>query len=170
MTTFPSAPSPPTTCVTRRKASVSPESQPSSSKAGTQLYFSEAGTQLPDFSQISAHDSGAWHHSHTPGHNSIWDFYFDITEWHILPALMLHLINPCTKRKVLSLTKPKGKIYKTKSLGHYITLAEHYKWVLSSKSVSYLSFCQSKAQWITIECSRKLFSYFEYHEEPIARH
>ena len=24
-------------------------------------------------------------------------------------------------RKVLSLTKPKGKIYKTKSLGHYIT-------------------------------------------------
>ena len=25
------------------------------------------------------------------------------------------------KRKVLSLTKPKGKIYKTKSLGHYIT-------------------------------------------------
>ena len=37
------------------------------------------------------------------------------------PALMLHLTNPCAKRKVLSLTKPKGKIYKTKSLGHYIT-------------------------------------------------
>ena len=37
------------------------------------------------------------------------------------PALMLHLINPCAKGKVLSLTKPKGKIYKTKSLGHYIT-------------------------------------------------
>ena len=59
---------------------------------------------------------------------SIWDFYFDISEWHILPtrawtpALMLHLTNPCTKRKVLSLTKPKGKIYKTKSLGHYITI------------------------------------------------
>ena len=33
----------------------------------------------------------------------------------------LHLINPCAKRKVLSLTRPKGKIYKTKSLGHYIT-------------------------------------------------
>ena len=33
----------------------------------------------------------------------------------------LHLTNPCAKRKVLSLTKPKGKIYKTKSLGHYIT-------------------------------------------------
>ena len=33
----------------------------------------------------------------------------------------LYLANPCAKRKVLSLTKPKGKIYKTKSLGHYIT-------------------------------------------------
>ena len=33
----------------------------------------------------------------------------------------LHLTNPCTKKKVLSLTKPKGRIYKTKSLGHYIT-------------------------------------------------
>ena len=27
-------------------------------------------------------------------------------------------------RKVLSLTKPKGKIYKTKFLGHYITIGE----------------------------------------------
>ena len=35
---------------------------------------------------------------------------------------MLHLTNPCAKRKFLSLTKPKGKIYKTKSLGHYITI------------------------------------------------
>ena len=58
----------------------------------------------------------------------IWDFYFDISEWHILPArawtpaLMLHRTNPCAERKVLSLTKPKGKIYKTKSLGHYITV------------------------------------------------
>ena len=57
----------------------------------------------------------------------IWEFYFDICEWRILsacawtPALMLHLTNPCIKRKVLILTKPKGKIYKTKSLRHYIT-------------------------------------------------
>ena len=34
---------------------------------------------------------------------------------------MLYLTNPWAKRKVLSLTKAKGKIYKTKSLGHYIT-------------------------------------------------
>ena len=57
----------------------------------------------------------------------IWEFYFDICEWCILPTrtwtptLMLHLNNPWTKRKVLILTKPKGKIYKTKSLRHYIT-------------------------------------------------
>ena len=49
---------------------------------------------------------------------SIWDFYFDISE---LGALMLHLTNPCAERKVLSLTKPKGKIYKTKSLRNNIT-------------------------------------------------
>ena len=33
----------------------------------------------------------------------------------------VHLTNPCTKQKVLSLTKPKGKIYKTKSLRNYMT-------------------------------------------------
>ena len=76
----------------------------------------------------SVHTSGAWCHVHPQVPFSIWDFYFDISEWHILPAhalwtpaLMLHLTNPCAKQKVLSLTKPKGKIYKTKFLGHYIT-------------------------------------------------
>ena len=120
MLTFPSAPT--TTCGTRRKASVSPESQPSSSKAGT---------QLTDFSQISAHASGAWRHSHLV--ISYLGFYFDICEWRVLsahawtPAFMLHLTNPCAKRKVPSPTKPKGKIYKTKSLGHYITNREARK-------------------------------------------
>ena len=33
----------------------------------------------------------------------------------------LHLTNPCAKRKVLSLTKPQCRIYKTKSPSHYIT-------------------------------------------------
>ena len=64
--------------------------------------------------------------THIPWSHS--NFYFDISEWHILsarawtPALMLHLTNPCAKRKVLSLTKPKPKIDKTKSLRNYITL------------------------------------------------
>ena len=74
----------------------------------------------------SAHASGAWRHPHPRVTILIWDFYFDISEGHVLsarawtPALMLHLTNPCAKRKVLSLTKPKGKIYKTKSLRNYI--------------------------------------------------
>ena len=74
-----------------------------------------------------AHASDVWRHSHPLVTITIWDFYFDICEWHILPActwtpaLMLHLTNPCAKQKVLSLTKPKGKIYKMKSLSHYIT-------------------------------------------------
>ena len=98
--------------------SVNPEGQRSSS---------DAKIQLTAFSQISAHASGAWRHPNTLVPIPIWDFYFDISEWHIFsactwtPALMLHLTNPCAKRKVLSLTKPKGKIYKMKSLSNYIT-------------------------------------------------
>ena len=34
----------------------------------------------------SAHASGAWRHSHPQVIFSIWDFYFDICERHILPA------------------------------------------------------------------------------------
>ena len=96
--------------------SADPESQPL-----------DTGTQLTAFSQMSAHASGVWRHLHPLVSIPIWNFYFDISEWHILsartwtPALMLHLTNPCTKRKVLSLTKPKSKIYKTKSLSNYIT-------------------------------------------------
>ena len=121
MTTFPSAPNhvrhPPQTT---GLASARPERQPSRS---------DAGTQPTDFSQIPeilrAHFRCMT--SFTSRGHIIWDFYFDISEWHILPArawtpaLMLHLTNPCTKRKVFSLTKLKGKIYKTKFFGHYIT-------------------------------------------------
>ena len=101
-----------------RLVSPGSESQPSSS---------EARTQLTAFSQISAHASGVWRQPNTLVPIPIWEFYFDISECHILsarvwtPALMLHRTNPCAKRKVLSLTKLKGKIYTTKSLGNYIT-------------------------------------------------
>ena len=121
--TFPSTP--PTTCGTQPQTtglvSVNPESKPS---------FSEARTQLTDFFQISkssAHASGAWRHSHPLVPITTWGFYFDISEWHILStrawthALMLYLTNSCTMWKVLIITKPKGKIYKTKSLRHYFT-------------------------------------------------
>ena len=107
----------------------SAQSRLASPSSESRLFRSEAGTQLTAFSQIpkaSAYASGAWRHSHPLVSIPIWDFYFDISEWHILsvrawtPALMFHLTNPCTKRKVLILTRPKGKIYKTKSLGNYI--------------------------------------------------
>ena len=118
---------PQTTCCTYHKSSVSFKSQLSSLEAKTQLHVWRQELNSLTFSQISAHASGLWRHSHSPVTIPIWDFYFDICEWHILPArawtpaLMLHLTNPCAKWKVLSLTKPKGMIYKTKSLGHYIT-------------------------------------------------
>ena len=104
-----------------RLASAGPESQPSSSEAGTQL---TAFSQIP---KSSAYASNAWSHSHPLAPISIWDFYFDISKRYILsacvgtPALMLHQTNPCAKQKVLILTKLKGKIYKTKSLRNYIT-------------------------------------------------
>ena len=118
-----------TRCAQSRLASPSSESQPSSY---------ETGTRLTGFSQISAHASGAWRHPNTLVPIPIRDFYFDISEWHILsvrtwtPALMLHLTNPRTKRKVLILTKPKGKIYKTKSLRHYITYIYIYIYIYIS--------------------------------------
>ena len=46
------------------------------------------------------------------------------------PAL-LHLTNPCAKWKVLILTKPKGMVYKTKSLRNYITYMQgsNQEWI-----------------------------------------
>ena len=117
MLTFPSAP---TTRDTRHKVSVSSGSQPSSS---------DAKTRLPDFSQIPKILRARFRcmmSITSPGHILLSGIYFDISEWHPparawTPVLMLHLTNPCAMRKVLSQTKPKGKIHKTKSLGHYIT-------------------------------------------------
>ena len=102
------------------------QSRLASPRSESRLSRSEAGTQLTAFSQISAHAAGARRHPHPLISIPVWDFYFDISEWHILstrawtPALMFHLTNPCAKRKVRTLTKPKGKIYKTKSLRNYI--------------------------------------------------
>ena len=75
--------------------SASPESQLSSSNAKT---------QLTDFSYIPKIRRARFRCMTSfisPGHIPIWDFYFDISEWHILPthawtpALMLHLTNTC---------------------------------------------------------------------------
>ena len=116
------------------------KSHPSSSDGKTQLtdfsqisaHASDGKTQLTDFSQISAYASGVWHHSHPWSHpqlgifivTSLNDTSTPRTREHLHPCL--HLTNPCAKWKVLSLTKPKGKIYKMKSLGHYITYIYTY--------------------------------------------
>ena len=119
----------------------------------------ELNSQL--FLEISAHASGAWRHPNTLVTIPIWDFYFDITEWHILsarawtPALMLHLTNPCAKRKVLILTKPKGKIYKTKSLRNYITKLQ----VLNSNTWNYLTVCKQMSFGLFENCYLKIFVY-----------
>ena len=83
--------------------------------------------------------------THIPWYNS----YLGFLCWHLhilsarawTPALMLHLTNPCAKRKVLCLTKPKGKIYKTKSLRHDITLPFRARvtWNYGNKGVLYIS-------------------------------
>ena len=57
-----------------------------SPRSESQLSRSDAGTQLTAFSQLSAHASGAWRHRHRLVQFRIWDFYFDISEWHILSA------------------------------------------------------------------------------------
>ena len=73
--------------------------------------------QIPQILSASGHDV-----IHVPGHIS----YLGFLLWHLwlshpprahvnTCAQCVHLTNPCTKRKVLSLTKQKGKIYKTKN-------------------------------------------------------
>ncbi len=119
----------------------------------SRLPRSEAGTQLSGFffksQKSSAHASGAWRHSHPLVSISTWDFNFDISEWHILsarawtPALMLHLTHALS-RKVLILTKPKGKIYKTKSIRNYITK--------ESNVVIYFDNRKMNAADITVKC------------------
>ena len=100
MLTFPSAntiTTTTTTCSTPPQTtgmiSAIPESQQSSL---------DAKTQLTDFSQILQILRARFRcmtSFTSPGHT----FYFDISEWHILPAhawtpaLMLHLTNPCVR-------------------------------------------------------------------------
>ena len=99
--------------------------------AKTQLLRSDAGTQLTDFSQILQILRTCFRcmTSFTlPSSVS----YLGFLLWHLwmtrpLRARVITCAHVCTElthalsRKVLSLTKPKGKIYKAKSFRHYIT-------------------------------------------------
>ena len=119
MMTFPSAPHP-----SRAAPAGKPRRAPKANRLPRTLKFNSDFFQIPQILRARLRCMTSFI---SPVLFSIWDFYFDIFGWHILPArawtpaLMVHLTNPYAKRKVLSLTKPKGKIYKTKSLGHYIT-------------------------------------------------
>ena len=88
-------------------------------------------TQLTDFSQISPNPQRT-----LPVHDVIhspWSYpltgIFTLTSVNNTSSprarqnlrSSLHLTNPCAKRNVHSITKPKGRIYKTKPLCHYIT-------------------------------------------------
>ena len=122
---------PPITCGTRRMASASSKSQTSSSDAKTPLFRSDPETQLIDFFSNPQnpprmfpvhgiiHIPRSYFLSGVSAVTSLNDTFALRTREHLRSCL--HLTNPCAKRKVLSLTKPKGKIYKTKSLSHYIT-------------------------------------------------
>ena len=87
-------------------------------------FFNKPKSQQTAFFQIPQILSASWHDVvHVPGHIS----YLGFLLWHLwlshpprahvntCTQLTHALTNPYTKRKVLSLTKPKGKIYKTKN-------------------------------------------------------
>ena len=71
--------------------------------------------------RIPAHRFRAWSHSHPSSVLfPIWGFYCDICDCHILPArawtpAWMSAPTHALSQKVLSLTKPKDKIYKTKN-------------------------------------------------------
>ena len=126
MLTFPSVPNhvrhPPKTT---GLASMIPESQPSSSEAGTQLYWLFSSPQKPPRT-LPVHDVIHIPRSHFQSGVSILTSLNGTSAPRAREHLRscLHQTNPCAKEKVLSLTKPKVKIYKTKSLCHYITFAK----------------------------------------------
>ena len=68
--------------------SASSESQLSSSDAKTQHSRLDPGTQLTDFSQIPKILHACFQYMTSFPSPGIWDFYFDVSEWHILRARM----------------------------------------------------------------------------------
>ena len=91
---------------------------------------------------------------HVPGHIS----YLVFLLWHLWlshpPRVCVntctqcvHLTNPCTKRKVLRLTKPKGKIYKTKNSNIKIIPPQLYNNYTERKLVPLLVEENGKIPW-----------------------
>ena len=97
----------------------------------------------------------------SPGHT----YYLGFLFWHLWTThpprarqhmhSSLQLTNPCAKRKVLSLTNPKSKIYKTKSHSHYITLLPHLSLSLTDSLPSLNLLCYSKTDARFMQNRRK---------------
>ena len=80
-----------------------------SSNLNSLLFFSKS-------LRVPVHRFRAWRHSHPQSHFAIWGFYYDISDRHILPArAWTPALMSAPSRKVVSLTKPKDMIYKTKN-------------------------------------------------------
>ena len=112
---------------TRRKASASPKVNclPRTLKFNSTDFFSNP--QNPP-RVLPVHDVIHMPRSHFLSGVSIVTSLNDTSVPHAREHLRscLPLTNSCAKRKALSLTKPKGKIYRTKSLGHYITIYQPF--------------------------------------------
>ena len=78
---------PPTRVAPATRPLQASESHPSSSDRKTQLNWLFKKSQ-----KSSARTSGAWRHSNPLVNLSVWDFYFDICERHILPRAR---VNTC---------------------------------------------------------------------------
>ena len=150
---------PQTTWGTRHKASAS--------KRKSTVFFRPQNSTHWLYSKISAHAFSAWRHSHPWSHplsgifivTSLNDTSAPRAREHLRPCL--HLSNPCAKRKVLSLTKPKGKIYKAKSLGHYIT------WASKNWLTGRIRFWEAIKIMLTIKCFIKhKFFIYNHHQRP----
>ena len=132
------------------------ESQPSSSDGKTQLTFLKSQPMLPVCDV-----------THIPGHILNLGFLL----WHLWMTRPLRAhVNACAhvctllthalSRKVLSLTKPKGKIYKTKSLGYYITMIPTEK-NLTNSEFNFLWFLLlNRNKWYKIELCKKICKEF----------
>ena len=115
MLAFPTAP--PHHMRTRHKASASKRKSP--------FFFRPQDSTQLTFFKFPEHASG---HSHPLINLSLGFLFWNLWTTHpphvctSTPVLKFaHKLTCVLSWKVLSLTKPKGKIYKTKSLGHYIT-------------------------------------------------
>ena len=129
----------------QRAAPVTNKTCLASPRSEFQISRSAAKTQLTAFFQIPKIFSASGHDViHVPGRIS----YLSFLLWHLwlshpprtrvntCTQLTHALTNPCTKRKVLSLTKPKGVKYKTKNdnikktLGKYNTNLRYMAYVI----------------------------------------